>query len=601
MRPSRPGTPRRRRLPERRVLRGALAVVVVSSALFSLSVGSGGAGSAEAPPVKAPVKAPAAARDGAEAARVVVGGAVGVTGMPYVCVTLDWWPGEKVDWGAATWGRSTVTTLGLEDGSRFAALALALAALQPAALRVGGSLQDGIAYDFGQATSRRPPFEVCGPFRARDGDRVAFDGGCLTGAAYERLDDLALAARAPLVFGLSGLHGRTRTSDLCPKCPGPPCDPCWDDGRWDPLAGGARFLLERAAARAAANGSALAALSLGNELCGAGGLAAHLSPEALGRDFAALSAEVDRLWGPRRPGAPAALRLPPLAANHRPLVVGPDCQLPLDLVVGFYKRFRREAGDALDAVAFHLYWLGSGEKHRSIRNKIFDRAPGAAWPLARGFRTFVDAYFRASQGGEVPVWVTESGGAYGSGAARVTDTYASAFWYLDELGELAKASTALHCRQALVGGHYGLLTDAFSPRPDFFATRLWASLMGRIALDAGLDEPLANARVYAHCRLGSTAGGVVLLVVNAATSRPLDLALPPVFAAARREAWVAGAPRDAQGKRSLFGGAVAINGAVPAAADAPLPPVIAEPGGRLAVAAASYAFVAFDTAWPACL
>ena len=70
--------------------------------------------------------------------------------------------------------------------------------------------------------------------------------------------------------------------------------------------------------------------------------------------------------------------------------------------------------------------------------------------------------------------------------------FASAFWYLDELGESAKKSIQVHCRQALVGGHYGLtkrLGDRLVPRPDFFATKLWASLMGPRVLSAQIRDP----------------------------------------------------------------------------------------------------------------
>ena len=36
------------------------------------------------------------------------------------------------------------------------------------------------------------------------------------------------------------------------------------------------------------------------------------------------------------------------------------------------------------------------------------------------------------------VWIGESGGAYNSGRAGVTDAFASSFWYLDELGTTAQ-------------------------------------------------------------------------------------------------------------------------------------------------------------------
>ena len=121
--------------------------------------------------------------------------AVGATSIPYVCATLDWWPDAKSDWGAQTWNRSTVTTLGLEDDdATFAALAAALRQLAPVALRVGGSLQDLVAYDVGEGRRRRKPFDGCPGFAPRAEERVGFEGGCLGAALYDRVDDLALAA-----------------------------------------------------------------------------------------------------------------------------------------------------------------------------------------------------------------------------------------------------------------------------------------------------------------------------------------------------------------------------------------------------------------------
>jgi len=235
----------------------------------------------------------------------------GATSIPYACVTLDWWPEEKCDWGECSWARSTVNTLDLREGSdERAYLQRALAALSPVALRVGGTLQDAVSYDLRgdddddgggpNNLKKTTASSSCGAGFQRNEDRVGFHGGCLVGRRYDELDDLARAAYAPMIFGLSGLHGRDRQTDLpngrCDRCDKAPCEPCWT-GVWRPKsAGGARALLERAASRARQNRSALAAVSLGNELCGIGGIAAHIPPEALARDFKALQVELDDAW-----------------------------------------------------------------------------------------------------------------------------------------------------------------------------------------------------------------------------------------------------------------------------------------------------------------
>lgn len=91
---------------------------------------------------------------------------LGVTSMPYVCVTMDWWPETKCDWGfCGGWTRGSVLSLDLQPGSNDRRdLTLALSSLAPAALRVGGSLQDIISYE--------TEFEACGPYQSTK-DRVS--------------------------------------------------------------------------------------------------------------------------------------------------------------------------------------------------------------------------------------------------------------------------------------------------------------------------------------------------------------------------------------------------------------------------------------------
>ena len=249
--------------------------------------------------------------------------------------------------------------------------------------------------------------------------------------------------------------------------------------------------------------------------------------------------------------------------------------------------------------------------------KLFDRNIGhetrgkaaEGWPAGRGFYATTKAYGAATKRAELPLWVTETGGLYGSGGRNVTDSFASAFWYLDELGATAKKSVAVHCRQALVGGHYGLLRrvgDALRPRPDFFATRLWAALMGAAVLDAVLTTDDADdrrdaldVRAYAHCRLGER-DDLVLALVNSATRRARMVLLPDSLQGLDRLEFHATAPlRAGDARPDLFGKTVLLNDVPLRAPDQPLVPISAR--GDLVLAPASYAFVVFQGArWPSC-
>ena len=555
----------------RRMTRIAAALTGAGVVAWAWRSSSSSSTTREQRPPVAPQKIKRVRVHGEEGALELSDHVAGVTSVPYVCVTLDWWPDGKCDWGVCSWARSTVTTLNLRAGaSDRRSLERALTALSPAALRVGGTLQDFVTYS-----------EECRTSFFKTDDRAGFQGGCLTRATYDDIDDMAMKAWTPLIFGLAGLHGRHRRSSKggCPKCEKTPCDPCWT-GVWSPQRGGARDLLKHAAMRAVENRSALAAVSLGNELCGIGGIAAHLPPEAIARDYKVLRGELETLF----PSAPAirTLAFPPV--QTRPLVVGPDCQLPLENIEGWTSRFLVDgaAAEVLDAFTYHLYWLGSGEKHGRIRRQLVDRQVRAShapddkdddiskpWPPQRSFHARLAAFEHgvAKDGKFLPIWASETGGAYGSGAANVTNVFASAFWYLDELGEMAKRSIAVHCRQALVGGHYALLRRSrggFDANPDFHATRLWSALMGPRALPASFTKRLRDARTYAHCRLAPRSrpsfGDVVIVVINSASRRALRLTVPPSLRGLHRDEFHVTAPLNAQGIPHVDGRTVLLNG-----------------------------------------
>ncbi|XVF25107.1 hypothetical protein REPUB_Repub13aG0185500 [Reevesia pubescens] len=96
-------------------------------------------------------------------------------------------------------------------------------------------------------------------------------------------------------------------------------------------------------------------------------------------------------------------------------------------------------------------------------------------------------------------WVGESGGAYNSGGAHVSDTFVSSFWYLDQLGMASKYHTKVYCRQTLIGGNYGLLNaTTYVPNPDYYSALLWHRLMGKVVLAVASDAS-PFLRSYAHC------------------------------------------------------------------------------------------------------
>ena len=58
------------------------------------------------------------------------------------CVSMDWWPNDKCDYGDCPWQNASLLTVDLTDPLLLAAVK----ALAPVALRVGGSLADQVTY-----------------------------------------------------------------------------------------------------------------------------------------------------------------------------------------------------------------------------------------------------------------------------------------------------------------------------------------------------------------------------------------------------------------------------------------------------------------------
>ena len=93
----------------------------------------------------------------------------------------------------------------------------------------------------------------------------------------------------------------------------------------------------------------------------------------------------------------------------------------------------------------------------------------------------------------------------------MSDTFASSFWWVDQLGLLAERGHSVMIRQTLVGSDYGLLDDeTLAPLPDYWVSLLWKQRMGAEVLEVWTDEP--DVRLYAHC--DATGAGVSFAVVQ---------------------------------------------------------------------------------------
>ncbi|KAG5051500.1 hypothetical protein JHK87_003698 [Glycine soja] len=232
-----------------------------------------------------------------------------------------------------------------------------------------------------------------------------------------------------LTFGLNALSGKKPSKEDKKN---------WK-GDWDPT--NAIDLMEYTISK----GYNIDSYELGNELC-ADGVSARIDSVQYAKDITQLRKTVNLLYQD---------------ANTRPKVLGP---------AGFYGKewfdsFLQNVGHGVvDGVTHHIYNLGSGND-KDLINKIQD--PYYLSQVAQTFKDVSDAVkeFEPSSG----PWVGESGGAYNSGGKDVSNTFVNGFWYLDQLGMTSTFNHKVYCRQALVGGNYGLLdTTTFIPNPDYY-------------------------------------------------------------------------------------------------------------------------------------
>jgi len=121
---------------------------------------------------------------------------------------------------------------------------------------------------------------------------------------------------------------------------------------------------------------------------------------------------------------------------------------------------------------------------------------------------------RDQEAPDMPILLGESGHAQCGGQPDSSDRWEGTFWWLDQLGAMARRGHQVVVRQTLSGSNYGLIDDeTLDPRPDYWASVLWRRLMGNRSLDVSRTAVDDNVRLYAHCTEGQT-GAVTLLAIN---------------------------------------------------------------------------------------
>ena len=330
--------------------------------------------------------------------------------------------------------------------------------LAPGYVRIGGSEADVLLYDLGDD----PPEEAPEPYE-----------WVLTREQVDGIIDFAEDLDFEILFTLNA---------------GPSARDA--DNTWTP--DNARVLMEYMVAE----GAPVGVWELGNEVNGFAvfhGPDAQITPTEYAADIETLRTLRDEL----DPGTPIA---------GPAVVVWPETGEPLV----FIEEFIELAGDRVDILTWHFYPAFSRRCPLATRwaSPEVWTTQEALDDVGRWAQVYEAARDEHAPG--VPLWISESGSAYCGGEPEASTGFSASFWWLDELGQMARRGQQVVVRQNLSGADYGLINEeTLEPNPDYWASVMWQRWMGTRVLDAAEDHDALRA--YAHCAVEGTGGSVLLI------------------------------------------------------------------------------------------
>ncbi|GAB5364722.1 hypothetical protein AAMO2058_000994400 [Amorphochlora amoebiformis] len=426
------------------------------------------------------------------------------TNLNFICVTMDWWPKEKCDYGHCPWHNASLLNIDLNHPL----IRSAVKSLSPVVLRLGGSLTDHIIYEVPSAEGKPPP--PCHPITPSKTDPLGFKGGCLTMDRWDNLNKFCQDLGCKVVFDLN-LAGHLATKES---------DPWWRGGhKWHYE--NVRAFLQYTRAQE----YPILGFELGNEVDINHGVGARVPDNLMVDAFIKTSEMIKDLWEGR----------------DRPLLIGPDSSV---FDMEWYLEFAIRMGDNLkdiDVFTYHIYSLGPGSP--LLNPNMTDHMLNATkldtlHVTTDNAQKFVETLEKGGHR-KFQLWCGEAGGAFNSGRNLYTNSFISGFWFMDQLGTMAAQRHQSYCRQTLIGGYYGLINITSNHvNPDYYTALLWSRLMGRKVLASKVnDTKYSNwsetapeyvgdkLRVYAHCthrwflskHTNGKRGSVTLAVINLST------------------------------------------------------------------------------------
>lgn len=386
--------------------------------------------------------------------------------------------GFTFDWGGDTgiWG----TNLTNPD------LITLTKALSPAHIRLGGSAEDSIIYNFSNAC-QVPNFTRTSTTSRNDLKHVSYYKsdvnhvtpspsvppwkcpqlqpymGCFSIDRLKEWGNFASVTNSKLLFGLNACYGRTNYNESMDLT-------------------NIRALLT-AARNASVN---IYGWEFANELQGPLIYGwAFIDPIAWANDFYAIYRMVHQLWSddsvipiPRMVG-PDISNVPYYGQHYMSSVLSTLAELKSLSDTG--------SGDDSDepimhAATYHQYvnctYRGNNQTVFSLQ--CLDKIPQAAINYSR----------MASDIGSTQAWIGESAEHSGGGELGVTNAFASSFYFVYQLCEAITNGVTCVMRQTLIGSTYGLINmtqdGAMMPYPDYWMLWMWRQFVGEVVYESEL-------------------------------------------------------------------------------------------------------------------
>ncbi|XP_018027934.1 uncharacterized protein LOC108683161 [Hyalella azteca] len=160
--------------------------------------------------------------------------------------------------------------------------------------------------------------------------------------------------------------------------------------------------------------------------------------------------------------------------------------------VKFLRDFLTSGPGLVDAIAWHQYYVCG--RTTSV-SEFLDPATMELFPK----QLAVVKRVRDELAPRTPLWITETGSAYGGGAPGLSNRFVGAFLWLDKLGVAARDGVDVVARQSIFGKNYAMLDSNYDPNPDYWVSVLFKSLVGDRVLEMSALSAPATLRLYAHC------------------------------------------------------------------------------------------------------